>query len=173
MARARSHRGVWWLLLLVLIAAVAIGVRIAHQRPVPVEVYFVRYLGPHHTGSLVGVRRAAPPGAVEVRLAFALRVLLNGPRDPQLHTEIPEGTALRGVHVRDGIATVDLSSMFSAGGGSTSMLGRVWQVVYTATQFSAAPAVQIVIEGRRVEALGGEGIVIGSPLRRPETPPSF
>ncbi|HKV44882.1 MAG TPA: GerMN domain-containing protein [bacterium] len=172
MARARARRSAWWLLLLVLIAVVAV-VRVVRQRPAPVEVYFVRTVGSGRLSSLAAVRRPAPPGPPEARLEAALRALLLGAGDPQLHTEIPEGTALLGVRVRDGIATVDLSATFAAGGGSTSMLGRVWQVVYTATQFADAPAAQILIDHKRVEALGGEGIVIGSPLRRPATPPSF
>ncbi|HLW58383.1 MAG TPA: GerMN domain-containing protein [bacterium] len=172
MARARSRRRAWWLLLLLLIAVVAV-VRVARQRPASVEVYFVRTVGSHHLSGLAAVRRAAPPGPSDVRLDAALRALLRGPGDPQFHTEIPQGTALLGVHVRGGIATVDLSATFAAGGGSTSMLGRVWQVVYTATQFADAPAAQILIDHKRVEALGGEGIEIGSPLRRPASPPSF
>ncbi|TMI83734.1 MAG: hypothetical protein E6H04_02370 [Bacillati bacterium ANGP1] len=69
--------------------------------------------------------------------------------------------------------TVNLSETYARGGGSTSMLARVWQVVYTATQFADAPEVQILVDGRRVEALGGEGVMIGSPLRRRATPPSL
>ena len=164
-----------WLLALALLgiaAAVVSQWMAAHRRPAGVEVYFV-VRGTGRTGSLVPVRRPAPAGPTEVRLQAALRALLDGPHDGRLHTEIPQGTAFLGVAVRDGVVTVDVSPTFASGGGSTSMLGRVWQVVYTATQFPDAPAVQILINGRRVEALGGEGILIGAPLRRPEVPPSF
>jgi len=144
----------------------------APRRPAGVDVYFV-VRGAGRTGSLVPVRRPAPAGPTEVRLQAALRALLDGPHDARFHTEIPQGTALLGASVRDGVVTVDVSPAFASGGGSTSMLGRVWQVVYTATQFPDAPAAQILINGRRVEALGGEGILIGAPLRRPDVPPSF
>lgn len=185
MARGRARPGgepghspprwAWWLLALALLGIAGAVVNqwmVAHRRPAGVEVYFV-VRGTGRSGSLVPVRRPAPAGPTEVRLQAALRALLVGPHDARLHTEIPQGTALLGVGVRDGVVTVDVSPTFASGGGSTSMLGRVWQVVYTATQFPDAPAVQILINGRRVEALGGEGILIGAPLRRPEVPPSF
>jgi len=173
--RRGPPRWAWALLALVVLGiagAIASQWMAAHRRPAGIEVYFV-VRGTGRVGSLVPVRRPAPDGPPEVRLRAALRALLDGPHDARLHTEIPEGTALLGVTVRDGVVTVDVSTTFASGGGSTSMLGRVWQVVYTASQFPDAPAVQILINGRRVEALGGEGILIGAPLRRPDTPPSF
>jgi germination protein M len=150
----------------------------AHQRASEVEVYFVRF-DAARKGTLAAVRRPAPRGTLETRLAAALGDLIAGPRpsgrgdEPAMVTEIPPGTTLLGVRVSGGIATVNLSKTYAAGGGSTSMLARVWQVVYTATQFPEAPAAQILIDGRRVEALGGEGVLIGAPLRRSAAPPSF
>jgi spore germination protein GerM len=166
------------IVLLLLIAAGAVW-WIAHQRAGTVEVYFVRPDSAHHTASLAAVRRPAPRGPVEARADAALRNLLAGPDkegrggEGGLISEIPAGTALLGVQVNAGIMTVNLSKIYAAGGGSTSMLARVWQVVYTATQFPDVQAAQILVEGRRDEALGGEGVMIGAPLRRPAAPPSF
>jgi spore germination protein GerM len=53
------------------------------------------------------------------------------------------------------------------------MQARVWQVVYTATQFPEARAAEILIEGRRVEFLGGEGIPLAGPLERSRAPAWF
>jgi hypothetical protein len=58
----------------------------------------------------------------------------------------------------DGVATVDLSSQFAAGGGSLSMQLRVAQVVFTLTQFPTVDTVDITIEGEAVDAIGGEGV---------------
>ncbi len=155
---------VWWLI---------------HPRAGGMEVYFVHFDAVRHKGSLVAVRRPAPRGPIEGRLRAALHALLAGPRvggegaAQDLATEIPPGTTLLGVQVNGRIVTVNLSKTYAAGGGSTSMLARVWQVVYTATQFPEAPEVQVLVDGRRVEGLGGEGVVIGAPLRRPLVPPSF
>lgn len=178
----RSRRGTSRpLVLIVLLLLVAAGVAwwVAHQRASTVEVYFVRSDAAHHKGSLAAVHRPASRGPVETRVDAALRSLLDGPdkagRDGErdLITEIPAGTALLGVQVGGGIVTVNLSKTYATGGGSASMLARVWQVVYTATQFPEAPAAQILVDGRRVEALGGEGVMIGAPLRRQAVPPSF
>jgi len=178
--RAGRRPGVetWLLLAVILLIGLVIFTRwFAHPRAVGVDVYFVRYDPVHHTGALAAVRRPAPPGPLEARLTAAMRGLLAGPspeeRRAGIASEIPAGTGLRGVRVAPGTVTVDLTSTFGRGGGSTSMLARVWQVVYTATQSPDAPAVQITLDGRRVEALGGEGVMIGAPLERRAVPPSF
>lgn len=177
MARRRSRKP--WGVAVALLAAGLLVWWLIHPRPGGVEVYFVRFDAVHHKGALVSVRRPAPGGPIERRLGAALRALLAGPRAggggeaPDLTSEIPPGTALLGVRVRSGIVTVDLSKAYAAGGGSTSVLARVWQVVYTATQSPEAPEVQILVDGQRVEGLGGEGVTIGAPLRRPLVPPSF
>jgi spore germination protein GerM len=171
--RSRRRRSLWLLLFALAAVAAVIAWRVALHRPAEVEVFFVRVDTAHHKGSLEAVRRPAPRGPVDARLDAALRGLLAGPGRRDLFTEIPPGTTLLGVRVEGGTATVNFSKNYASGGGSSSMLGRVWQVVYTATQFPAAPAVQILIEGRRVESLGGEGLLLGAPLRRPASPPSF
>jgi hypothetical protein len=104
------------------------------------------------------------------REALWLQQLVDGPTGPDLEVEastaIPKDTELLGV-ARDGSTLdVDLSSEFGSGGGSLSMQLRVAQVVYTGTQFDGIDAVQILIEGERVDALGGEGVVIADPLTR-------
>jgi spore germination protein GerM len=184
MARTRSRRGarrIWWLVALIVLAVVLVFVRGCAQRKFAgVDVYFVRFDNVHHTGSLVPVRRTGPGARdprLQVRIETALGALLAGPsaeeRRRGLTSEIPRGTELRAVRVERGVVTVDLTSSFARGGGSTSMLARMYQIVYTATQFAETPQVQILLAGRRVESLGGEGVVIGSPLRRPPAPPSF
>ncbi len=153
--------GVWW-----------------WRRPAPqvsVLVYFVRAEGAGST--LIDVpRRVAgrTPGAV---LAAAMEELMAGPspqeRQAGLLTAIPPGTRLRHVRIESGIAVVDVSGEVEAGGGSSSMLGRLWQIVYTATQFPLAPRVRILIDGQVRDAMGGEGILIDRPLARPPSVPLF
>ena len=65
-----------------------------------------------------------------------------------------------------GTATVDLSAAFAGGGGSSSMQGRVAQVVYTLTQFSTVTAVNFEVDGQPITALGGEGVVLEQPQTR-------
>lgn len=100
----------------------------------------------------------------------ALRALLEGVTEAEagmgLSSTIPEGTSVLGVDVADGVAAVDLSRQFESGGGSLSMMGRVAQVVYTATSFGDVEAVRFLLEGVAIEFLGGEGLIIDEPQTR-------
>jgi spore germination protein GerM len=107
---------------------------------------------------------------VAQKAAFWLQLLVGGPQGPFEEagdeTAIPEGTKLLAVSRAGSVLKVDLSSRFESGGGSLSMQLRVAQVVYTGTQFEGVNAVRILIEGKRVDAIGGEGIVVAEPLTR-------
>lgn len=130
-------------------------------KPVPVRVYFTR------DEKVAVVTRSVPGPAVA---AGAIRELLSGPTATEasygLTSTIPSGTRLRGVTVSDGTATIDLSTEYDSGGGTLSMKMRLAQVVYTLTQFPSVERVSFKIEGAPVDALGGEGILIGAPQTR-------
>jgi hypothetical protein len=79
---------------------------------------------------------------------------------------IPAGSRLLGVTIKNGVATVDLSTEFDSGGGSASMGYRLAQVVYTLTQFTSVKSVVFQIEGQTVTVFGGEGIVLDGPVGR-------
>lgn len=100
----------------------------------------------------------------------AMTLLLEGPDDEDddsgLSSEIPPGTELLNISLNNGTLTVDLSSGFTGGGGSASMLMRLAQVVHTGTQFDSVDDVQIMIDGEYVEAIGGEGVIIDEPMSR-------
>ncbi len=87
---------------------------------------------------------------------------------PALSSAIPAGTEVLGVDVAEGVATIDLSSTFTAGGGSFSMRGRLAQVVYTLTAFDDVNAVRFEIEGAPTTVFGGEGVLIEDPATRAE-----
>ncbi len=103
-------------------------------------------------------------------LGAAIRSLLAGPTAAEkaggIGTVIPEGTALRGISVKGGVATIDLTSRYQSGGGTLSMTIRLAQVVYTATQFPGVSGVLFKLDGKRIKALGGEGIIVDTPQRR-------
>ncbi|HQJ97835.1 MAG TPA: GerMN domain-containing protein [Thermoleophilia bacterium] len=127
-----------------------------------VSVYLMR-------GEHLGVSHRTVPSSAAVATA-AMNALLAGPnareRAAGLGTAIPAGTTLNGVVVEGGTARVDLSGEFAAGGGSLSMQARVAQVVYTLTQFRTVRRVDFLIDGGRVETLGGEGIMLHAGQRR-------
>jgi germination protein M len=104
--------------------------------------------------------------------AAAMRALLEGPNDaelgarPAMYSTIPADTRFLGLGIEAGVATVDLSREFEAGGGSASVLGRLAQVVYTLTQFPTVQAVRFKLDGQLVQVFSGEGVVLDHPVGR-------
>jgi hypothetical protein len=100
----------------------------------------------------------------------AMNALLAGPSPGELAsglaTSVPAGTKLLGISIKKGVATVDLTSQYQAGGGSLSMKARLAQVVYTLTQFPTVRAVLFHLDGEPVNVFSGEGIVLDHPVGR-------
>ncbi len=99
-------------------------------------------------------------------LESAFETLLAGPKEATDSTTIPQGTKLLGLKTENNDIHVNLSENFTTGGGSTSMMGRVGQVVYTATTLNPKANVYIEVNGKPLEVLGGEGVEIEQPLTR-------
>lgn len=99
-------------------------------------------------------------------LEEAFKTLLTGPADPAFTTTIPQGTKLRNVSLEADGVHVDLSQEFTNGGGSSSMTGRLAQVLYTASSLDPAAKVWISVEGEPLEVLGGEGLELEQPMTR-------
>ncbi|HSL95417.1 MAG TPA: GerMN domain-containing protein [Thermoleophilia bacterium] len=129
---------------------------------VTVLVYFL-------SGEKLATAERTLPATQAVARA-AMDALCGGPNDYEeaagLTSSAPEGTQVLGISVKDRVATVDLSGEYASGGGSLSMMTRVAQVVYTLTQFDTIRAVRFHLDGKPVEAIGGEGIIVDSPQRR-------
>ena len=100
----------------------------------------------------------------------AMESLLSGPSEDEqaagLISAIPPGTQLLGLEIEKGVATVDVSPHYEAGGGSSSMRMRLAQIVYTLTQFPTVSGVLFQVNGRPVTTFSSEGIVVDDPLSR-------
>lgn len=131
------------------------------SQPVDVKTYLLR------DGRLAIAHREIAGPAV---LRGALTALFEGATATEgsagLGSAVPSGTRLLGVSLADGLATVDLSGDFATGGGSLSMMARVAQVVFTATQFPNVDRVAFRMNGAPIEFLGGEGLVLTEPQAR-------
>ncbi|MBW4554366.1 MAG: GerMN domain-containing protein [Trichormus sp. ATA11-4-KO1] len=99
-------------------------------------------------------------------LEKAFQALLAGPTEGTDSTTIPQGTKLLGLKVENDEVHVDLSEDFTQGGGSTSMVARIGQVVYTATTLDPNAKVYIDVNGQQLDVLGGEGVELQQPLTR-------
>ena len=83
-------------------------------------------------------------------LTIAVQKLLSAqPRD-DLSSTIPKGTKLLSLQVRADGVHVDLSPEFRSGSGSTSMIYRVAQVIYTASSLNPNPKVFISVGGQSI-----------------------
>ncbi len=102
--------------------------------------------------------------------AAAMKALLTGPTAQEkaagMVTCIPEGTTFLGLSIKNGVATVDLSQEYGSGGGSLSMFSRLAQVVFTLTQFPTVDSVRFKLDGKLIDTLGGEGIIVDEPVGR-------
>ena len=99
-------------------------------------------------------------------LEAAFSSLLAGPTEGSGSTAIPKETKLLGITAEGDEVRVNLSDDFQFGGGSTAMIGRVGQVVYTATALNPNAKVYLELNGEKVEVLGGEGLELQQPLPR-------
>lgn len=99
-------------------------------------------------------------------LKATLEDLLTKSNEGDLFSTIPKGTKLLGVKLKKDGVHVNLSQDFTKGGGTTSMSGRLAQILYTATTLNEKDQVWISVEGKKLEVLGGEGLILDQPLTR-------
>jgi spore germination protein GerM len=111
----------------------------------------------------VTMEKTVPP---EMNLEGILKRLLAGVNNKDYSSAIPKGTKLIGVKVTGNEVFVNLSKQFTTGGGSASMIGRLGQIIYTATSLNPKAKVWLEIEGKTLDVLGGEGVMLEQPLTR-------
>ncbi|NJN71951.1 MAG: spore germination protein [Limnothrix sp. RL_2_0] len=116
--------------------------------------------------SLTPTKIAAVQETREAQLTSLFEELLSTTPDAELSSTIPAGTELLSLTVQPDGVVVNLSEDFQLGGGSSSMMGRLGQVVYTATSLDPDAPVWLQIEGEPLELLGGEGLEIAQPMTR-------
>ncbi|MGF1518418.1 MAG: GerMN domain-containing protein [Nodosilinea sp.] len=140
-------------------------------QPAPVEmtgqVYWLKDDGTSFELVAQSVSVAADASPSD-RVAAVFSNLLSKPGDPsqEAFTTIPEQTQLLSASVDADGVHVDLSGDFETGGGSAAMIGRLGQVIYTATAFDPAAPVWISVEGKPLTLLGGEGLEVNQPMTR-------
>ena len=111
----------------------------------------------------------------ESPLVSSIKALLKGPAGPELSqglvSMIPAGTTLLSAKVQDSVAYLNFSESFEFNPlGGDGLKAQVRQVVWVATEFPTVKAVQILIEGKKVQYLGGDNMAVGKPLTRQSLP---
>jgi spore germination protein GerM len=134
------------------------------------QVYWLRA----DRNKLTLVAKSLPPNTDNASssqqvLTTTMQKLLAAQPSEDLSSTIPKGTKLRSLEVRADGVHVDLSQEFRAGGGSTSIIYRVAQVIYTASSLDPNAKIFVSIEGQPIDEkhpLGGEGLTLRQPITR-------
>ena len=108
---------------------------------------------------------------IDAPLTKTLEKLLEGPNQQEvakgLLNLIPRGTKIKNIYVKGNTAYIDFSEEFRFNPlGVEGLKNQLKQVVYTVTEFQNIKYVQILINGKKEDYLGPEGIYIGKPLGR-------
>ena len=102
------------------------------------------------------------------KIDFAIKELLKGPnlieKSTGAYTEIPKETKLLGIKHSANKVIIDLSSDFQYGGGTDSVYSRMMQLIKTAINNAENKKVYLYLDGKQVNIIGGEGIMITQPL---------
>jgi spore germination protein GerM len=134
----------------------------------PAQVYWLQAKGQQIEMVPVALSRV-PQRTETAALTEALNYLFTHPKLDRLDSTIPQGTRLLSLQIKPDGIHLNLSQEFTQGGGSTSMLYRVAQVLYTATSLDPQAKVYLAVEGKQLNEdnpLGGEGLILRQPLTR-------
>lgn len=130
----------------------------APARTVNARIYFLHVSDGKER--LVVVERQVS-AAAPVRAA--VEELLAGKVPSGCYRPLPAGVALLGAKVAEGVATVDFSKELTANfrGGSDNEGAVVYSIINTLTSLPGVRAVQIMVQGRRLDSIGGHVDVSG------------
>jgi spore germination protein GerM len=163
-------------ILVVLLAIVAAGTwyYLSHRaagNAETISIYYTKLDGTTLGTMSVSMRpRAGDESAAEhlhnTLLYAAVQAVAGPPRDLQV-IRFPPGTRVVGATADGSTAVVDLSKdVERQAGGTFGENGEFKALVYTLTGIAGIDAVQILVEGSRVETLPGGHLELDQPLRR-------
>ncbi len=145
------------------------------ERPAtrPVERQLSSYWIDSQDNGFVVVPVAVFANSTDEAIASALHALKGHPPANNLYSAVPPETEILSVTAKEGEVRINLSAAFGQGGGSAAMMGRLVQVLYTATSLDPEAKVFLSVEGQPLQWLGGEGIEVPQPLTRKDLPANF
>ena len=102
------------------------------------------------------------------KLNFSIKNLLKGPTPKEkakgIYSEIPQGTKLISIEETANKIVINLSGDFEQGGGTDGLYKRLYQLIKTSNKNTALD-VYLNIDGKQVNVVGGEGIMLNQPLK--------
>jgi len=103
----------------------------------------------------------------ETKLKYSIESLLKGTTAVEkakgVYSEIPQGTKLLSLEETPTKVIVNLSNDFEQGGGTDGLYKRIYQLIKTANKNTVLD-VYLYIDGKQVDVIGGEGIMLNQPL---------
>ena len=128
------------------------------------KVYFLENKKPK-SFKLVALKRSLNR---KPKLEDVISDLLAGPNKSEQKvaygTEIPPHTRLLSIKEEKSEVKINLSSDFVQGGGSQTMLTRHAQILKTIQANAPTKSVYILVEGKQIDHLGGEGLILNQPV---------
>lgn len=129
------------------------------------DIYFLA-LDSDGNGIYKKVTREVTTG--EDKLEFAIKELLKGPnlveKSMGAYSEIPKTTKLLAIKNKGSKVIIDFNSDFQYGGGTDSIYSRMMQLIKTAINNTENKKIYLYLDGKQVNFIGGEGIMISQPL---------
>jgi spore germination protein GerM len=163
-------------ILVVLLAIVAAGTwyvlsNRAGRNGETVAVYYAKQNGTALGAIRVSMRPRQPGESAAEHLhntvLYAAVQAVAGPPSDVLAIRFPRGTRVRNVSVEGSTASVDLSKEVELqGGGSFGENGEFKALVYTITGIRGIDALQVTVDGARLETLPGGHLELDQPLHR-------
>ncbi|MBI2995997.1 MAG: GerMN domain-containing protein [Candidatus Melainabacteria bacterium] len=99
-----------------------------------------------------------------------LRELFLGPTKSEelkgIMTEIPTGTRLIKIEESEDEIVIDVSNQYTTGGGAATMQLRYLQVYKTLKKLAPQKKIYMLVEGKTLKAIGGEGLEVSQPLTK-------
>ena len=130
-----------------------------------VDVYFLA-LDSNDNGIYKKVQREIPDG--ENKIDFAVKELLKGPnvieKAQGAYTEIPKETKLLSIKNDGNKIIINFSDDFQYGGGTDSIYSRMMQLIKTSVNNTKNKKIYLYLDGKQVNIIGGEGIMVTQPL---------
>jgi spore germination protein GerM len=142
-----------------------------NQSSQTLAVYYTKLDGSHLGTMRVSLRPPQPgesaPEHLHNTANYAAVQAVAGPPNDVQAIRFPPGTRVQNVDVDGSTATVDLSKeVDNQAGGSFGENGEFKALVYTMTGIAGINAVQILVDGSRVETLPGGHVELDQPLHR-------
>ncbi|MFH2068495.1 MAG: GerMN domain-containing protein [Candidatus Omnitrophota bacterium] len=108
------------------------------------------------------VRKVPRIWSVDEKVKNVMTLLLQGPDEAEKEagydSALPREARLLSVFMEEDTVLLNFSRQIDEGGGTKTMLTRLRQIVYTATQFSGVNKVGFLIDGQPIKYFSSEGL---------------